>query len=243
MKLSQMKTSSILNKFLIPALLATAVQSTAFADAPEAEQLAEKMLDRLGGRSVWSNLKNTINGSTQNRKQEPTVVYSIITMDFESARFRIDTTAEDVNLVRVVNGESSWKIGWGGEVEDLPADRFQEEMRWYEAHVYRTIHRIAARDPLISLALADENRLEVYNGKTRLLWLKLDDKAEPYAFGFWNDDTGSLSGPWDVVKNGIHHPSWVSSADGTWRAAVKALEVNVPLHPSTFARPLDGESR
>jgi hypothetical protein len=41
----------------------------------------------------------------------------------------------------------------------------------------------------------------------------------------------------DVVKDGVHHPRWISSSDGTWRAAVKALDVNVPLHASTFARP------
>jgi hypothetical protein len=70
-----------------------------------------------------------------------------------------------------------------------------------------------------------------------MLWFKLDAKGEPYAFGAWEDDIGSLSGPWDFVKDGIHHPRWVSSPDGTWRAAVKALEINIPLHDSMFGRP------
>ena len=71
----------------------------------------------------------------------------------------------------------------------------------------------------------------------RILWFRLDAKGEPYAFGAGDDDTGSLSGPWDFVKDGIHHPRWVSNPDGTWRAAVKALEINVPLHDSMFTRP------
>jgi hypothetical protein len=110
-------------------------------------------------------------------------------------------------------------------------------MRWYAAHLYRTIHRIASRDPSLSLKLGTEGRLEVYENGQRVLWFKLDAKGEPFAFGAWGDDVGSLCGPWDFEKEGIYHPRWVSSSDGTWRAAVKALEVNVPLHDSTFKRP------
>lgn len=71
----------------------------------------------------------------------------------------------------------------------------------------------------------------------RLQWFALDAKGEPYAFGAWDDDVGSLSGPWDFVQDGIHHPRWVSNSDGTWRAAIKRLTINVPLGDTVFARP------
>lgn len=203
----------------------------------DADTLAEKMLDAIGGRAAWAQLRNTINGSQQNRASEPTVVYAVITMDFEHPRFRIETTARDLHLIRVVDGDKSWRLRLSGNIEDLPADRLAGEMRWYAAHLYRTIHRVAARDPALSLRLGDDGRLEIFAGDQRLLWFKLDAKGEPYAFGTYDDDVGSLSGPWDFVKDGIHHPRWVSSHDGTWRAAVKALEFNVPLHESMFARP------
>ncbi len=206
-------------------------------DADDAEALAEKMLDALGGRAAWASLRNTINGSQQNRAVEPTVVYAVITMDFERPRFRIETTARDLHLIRVVDGDNSWRLRLTGKIEGLPADRFDGEMRWYAAHLYRTIHRVAARDPAMSLRLIADGRLEILDGGERLLWLRLDAKGEPYAFGFYDDEVGSLSGPWDVIKDGIHHPRWVSSVDGTWRAAVKALEFNVPLHDSMFERP------
>jgi hypothetical protein len=45
------------------------------------------MLQRLGGRAEWAQLRNTINGSQQNRTEEPTVVYAVITMDFQKPRF------------------------------------------------------------------------------------------------------------------------------------------------------------
>ena len=116
--------------------------ASSLAGTSSAQQLTNKMLDRLGGRANWAELKNTINGSKQNRVEAPTEVYSVITMDFEKPRFRLDTTTEDINLIRVINAGDSWRISWSGQVEGLPAERFDEDMRWYQAHIYRTIHRI-----------------------------------------------------------------------------------------------------
>jgi len=212
----------------------------ALPETPHAAALAERMLERLGGRTVWAGLRNTINGSQQNRAGEPTVVYAVITMDFEQPRFRIETTAQDLHFIRVINGENSWRLRGTGKIEDVPAELFDGDMTWYAAHVYRTIHRVATRDPKLSLRLGSDGRLEVVEGDKRVLWLKLDAKAEPYAFGAWDDDVGSLSGPWDYVKDGVHHPIWTSSSDGTWRANLKVLDVNVPLHHSAFKRP-EGE--
>lgn len=203
----------------------------------DAEALADKMLERLGGRDAWAGLKNTINGSQQNRAGDPTVVYAIITMDFERPRFRIETTAQDLHLIRVIDGKNSWRLRRSGRIEDVPDDLFASEMGWYSAHLYRTIHRVAARDPLLSLHKGKDGRLEISAAGQRILWFKLDAKGEPYAFGARDDDVGTLSGPWDFVKDGIRHPRWISNPDGTWRAAVKALDINVPLHDSTFARP------
>lgn len=222
---------------LMVGLTAVLVSPLAYAQDTSAEALTEKMLDRLGGRTAWAGLKNTINGSQQNRAGEPTVVYAVITMDFERPRFRIETTAQDLHLIRVIDTDNNWRLNRAGEIEDVPADRVADDMKWYAAHLYRTIHRVAARDPELSLGVGEGGRLEIFEEDKRILWLELDAKGEPYAFGFWDDDTPSLSGPWDFVKDGIHHPRWVSSSDGTWRAAVQALDLNVPLHSSTFERP------
>ena len=220
------------------ALLALLTCPPVNAEPSATEARAAQMFERIGGRDKWATLKNTINGSQQNRTTDPTVVYAVISMDFERPRFRIETTAPDLHLIRVVDGEdNSWRLRMSGNIEDLPQDRYAEEMAWYEAHLYRTLHRIAARDQALQLKSASDGGLEVYRDAKRLLWLKLDARGEPYAFGFYDDDRGSLSGPWDFVKDGVHHPRWISSADGTWRAAVKALEINVKLTEAMFTRP------
>ncbi|NND83346.1 MAG: hypothetical protein HKN50_13035 [Gammaproteobacteria bacterium] len=226
--------------FPLAALMLLVVASTNIAQASEnaaAEALADKMLAAIGGRDVWAQLRNTINGSQQNRAGEPTEVYAIITMDFERPRFRIETTAPGLHVARVINGKKSWRQRRNGKVEDVDDDFFKDEMRWYASHLYRTIHRIAARDPALSLKINDRGRLEVYEGSERLRWFELDASGEPYRFGSYDDGIGGLCGPWDFVQDGIHHPTWVSNAEGTWRASVQALSINAPLREHTFARP------
>lgn len=204
---------------------------------PATTKMADQMLVAIGGRTAWAELKNTINGSVQNRANEPTVVYAVITMDFQKPRFRIETTAQDLHLVRVINGDKSWRLRLSGNIEDVPESLMQDELRWYGAHLYRTIHRIAARDPAISLDIDDQGRLQIFADGERILWLRLDAKGEPYAFGAYSDETGSLSGPWTFQQGAIHHPTWTSSADGTWRASIRRLDLNVPLHEQMFVRP------
>jgi hypothetical protein len=66
------------------------------SDVRDANKVTEQMLETLGGREAWAKLKNTVNGSVQNRVNEPTVVYAVITIDFQEPRFRIETTARDL---------------------------------------------------------------------------------------------------------------------------------------------------
>lgn len=222
---------------LLLAVMLTLTAQPAAANSADAEAMAERMLAAIGGREAWANLKNTINGSQQNRVGEPTVVYAVISMDFEAPRFRIETTAPGLHLVRVIDGDNHWRLTRDGNIEEVPDDLLADDLGWYATHLYRTIHRLAARDPALSIRVNELGRLEIYEGEKRLRWFALDAKGEPYAFGSGDNEVGSISGPWDYVQDGIHHPRWVSNADGTWRAAIQALAVNVPLSDVIFARP------
>lgn len=112
-----------------------------------------------------------------------------------------------------------------------------DDMRWYAGHVYRTLHRIASRDASIRLGLSADGRLEVFEQGKRIAWYRLDSRGEPYAFGAHDDEQGSLSGPWEFVKDGIRHPVWVSNRDGTSRFRITALEINPVLPDELFSRP------
>jgi hypothetical protein len=225
---------------LIRAALAVSIclfSALVAADPSPAEEQAARMLAALGGREAWAAARNTVNDSQQNRAAEPTVVRAVITMDFERPRFRIETTGPDLHLIRVIDGERSWRKTREGRIEPVPEQVIADDLKWYAGHVYRTIHRIARRDPALELLVAQDGRLEVLEGGKRIAWFKLDSRGEPYAFGAHADDVGSTSGPWEFQAGGIRHPLWVSNADGTWRAMIKSLAVNVPLDESLFARP------
>lgn len=198
-------------RYGLPALLLLscgffAAPAPAESPAADADVLADRMFAAVGGRERWASLRNTVNDSLQFRLEEPFVVRSVIRMDFTQPRFRVDTTAPGLTLARVVDGERHWRLSRAGAVEDVPAEILADDRRWHAGYVYRTIHRVAARD-------------------------------EPYAFGAHDDEVGSISGPWSFVHGGIHHPTWVARPDGSWRAAVQALAINVELKDADFARP------
>ncbi|MBP6014766.1 MAG: hypothetical protein KBA31_21265 [Alphaproteobacteria bacterium] len=202
-----------------------------------ADVTVEKMLGALGGRAVWASTTSTMNDSQQNRTTDPSVVRASIWLDFTAPRFRIETRAPDFTTVRVIDGERSWRRLRDGKIEAVPADLCAEDMLWYGAHVYRSIHRLAARDAKLSVALGQDGRLEIFEDGKRLIWFKLDPRGEPFAFGSRDDDNGSICGPWEFSAGGLKHPIWVSNPEGTWRANIKALELNPKLGPELLARP------
>jgi hypothetical protein len=114
-------------------------------------------------------------------------------------------------------------------------------LRHYTGHVYRTLQRIAIRDPQLKFAVGRKGSLEVYEGSTRLAWYSLDARGEPFAMGAYDDDVGVVCGPWELEKRGIRYPAWVARPDGSWRATLHSLAVNVRLDEELFAQPLADE--
>lgn len=226
--------------WLLLVLVALLPGDAALAAVAPAEVMADRMLAALGGRDHWAALTSLVNDSQQNRAGEPPVVRAVITMDLQSPRFRIDTTGPDLRLVRVLDGDRRWRLNREGVIEPVPAEVLAEDRQWYAGHVYRTLHRVARRDPVLSLGLGADGRLEVHEGGKRIAWYKLDVRGEPYAYGAHADDVGSIFGPWEFEQSGIRHPIWVSSPDGTWRARLKSLETNVVLDDALFAEPPGG---
>lgn len=207
------------------------------APASDADALTDRMLQALGGRAAWAALRGTVNDSQQNRADPPNVIRAVIHMDFESPRFRIEMTGPDLDIVRVVDGDTGWRRTRDGRIEALPAELRDEDLRWFQGHVYRTLHRLAQRDPALSVSIAADGRLQVHEAGKRIAWYRLDSRGEPYAYGAHDDDTGSLFGPWEFEQDGIRHPLWVSNADGSWRVRLMRLELNPKLNPALFARP------
>lgn len=218
-------------------LLALGCAAAGNASTQDAEALAGRMLAALGGREAWARTTRTVNDSQQNRADEPPVVRAVITIDFERPRLRIETTAPGLHLIRVIDGERHWRLTRAGRIEPYPDELLADDRRFYAGHVYRTLHRIARRDPALQLTLGTDGRLEVRERGARIAWYLLDARGEPYRYGAHDDDAGGIFGPWEHEQGGIRHPVWVSSRDGTWRVMLKSLRVNVDLEPALFEPP------
>jgi hypothetical protein len=212
-----------------------APSSAAFGNA--AEDSVERMLQALGGRAAWARVTNTVNDSQQNLLVDPAVLRVVITMDFERPRVHIETTAPGLHVARAMNGDRHWRRNRAGELAPIPEDVLAEDRRFHAGHVYRTLSRLARRDPALRPILGADGRIEVHEAGARIAWYLLDVRGEPYRYGAHDDQTGSVFGPWDQVRDGIHHPAWVSRPDGSWRAMLKELRVNVPMNDSMFDRP------
>lgn len=229
--------SRLLSIALLMLIAVAARAEDASSAAAEAERVAERLLEAIGGRERWAALRGTVNDSEQHVDEAPYVWRAVIHMDFTTPRFRIDSRSGDLHVVRVIDGERDWRINREGAALALEPALRAADLRWYQAHVYRTLHRIAARDPALSLGLAADGRLEVLEHGVRIAWYRLDGRGQPQAFGAHEDERGTLSGPWDFVQDGIHHPIWVSSPDASWRARLVALQTNPALPNTLFARP------
>lgn len=218
--------------------LASAAELAPSTPVLSAEQQTEHMLRAIGGRAHWAALTSLVNDSEQHRTEAPHTVRARISMDLRQPRWRIETTAADLHLIRVWDGalQRGWRLNRDGVVEDLPVELRDEDLRWHRGHVYRTLHRLAARDDTLSTRMK-EGRLEVLEGADRIAWFQLSGNGEPYAFGAHDDDIGSRCGPWKHLQDGIRHPSWVANASGSWRVNLVQLETNTDLEAGLFARP------
>jgi hypothetical protein len=158
-------------------------------------------------------------------------------MDFERPRLRIETRGDKLHLIRVIDGDRHWRMTREGTIAPVSAETLAIDRRFYQGHVYRTLHRIAKRDPAIRIAVGKDARLEVHEGPSRIAWYALDRSDQPYRYGAHDDEIGSIFGPWETQQTTIKHPVWVTRDDGKWRAMLKKLDVNVPLDEKAFAQP------
>lgn len=216
------------------------VPGTAAATMSEADIQAERLLWAVGGRPAWAGVTNTVVYSDQYRQGEGTAIGVVITSDYQRSRLRIDITSPNLQQVRVIDskGDRNWRLDRQGRPEKIAENPLARDLRRYTGHVYRTLQRIAVRDPQLRLATGRKGSLDVYEGSTRIAWYLLDARGEPYAMGAHDDEVGVICGPWELEKRGIRYPLWVSRPDGSWRSTLRSLVVNTRMDEELFALPL-----
>ncbi len=103
----------------------------------------------------------------------------------------------------------------------MTPERVADDLRWWEAHAYRNIGRLAKKDPALAPKLAADGRLGLYRPDgVRLMWYRLNAAGEPIAFGAWDNEAGTVFGPLAEREGGVRLPMWVASASGDFRVNI-----------------------
>jgi hypothetical protein len=205
---------------LLAAALAMSEAATGDADAR-----LEKLLEAMGGRAAWAATQaikvDATHYSTSLRLPHRNEIWN----DFRAPRLRILATSDEVDRELVLDGDQGTRRD-RAEIRPLTAGEIAEHRRWWESNVYRTLHRLAKRDPELSVRMIGTNRIGIFREDgVRLNWLELNQQHEPVLFGAWDSDTGTVFGPLTTSASGLRHSKWVASADGSWRVELRALTI------------------
>lgn len=220
---------------LIAAILAGPAGALAQDDAGKAR--AEKLLAAMGGRAAWAKVKfihvEAIHDDVGIKDSFTNKIWN----DFTAPRVRLEAKNTEIDRRRAISGGAGWRWREGAR-RALAAEEVQDERKWWEANIYRTLHRLAINDPDLSARAVDEHRVEIFrrDGK-RLNWFHLNQKGEPMLFGAWESEAGTTFGP--LASNGeIKYPRWGGRPDGSWRYEIVRLETaEAPPANVSFTEP------
>lgn len=197
------------------------VSPIAAADSDPGRAAADRLVAAMGGVEAWSGARGLVIRARHWEADLDAPYDNLIQMSLDEPRMRFEGDNEIMKRRRAVVGDTGWRVSEGRELGPMTAEQVAGDLRWWEAHAYRTIGRLARQDASLTPRLAADGRLELYRPDgVRLVWYRLNAVGEPVAFGAWDNETGTVFGPLVQREGGIKLPAWVASADGTFRVTI-----------------------
>ena len=185
---------------------------------------AELFLEAMGGRGVWDKVKfvhvEAIHDDVTIRDPFTNKIWN----DFTKPRVRFEAKNAEIDRRRGINDGTGWRFR-DGERKALTPEEVEEDLKWWEANIYRTLHRLAVKDPELTPRAVGEHRLEIFrsDGK-RLNWFYLNQRGEPMLFGTWDSEDATVFGPLET-KAHAKFPKWGARPDGSWRYEIVRLQI------------------
>ena len=176
----------------------------------------------MGGREAWAKVNyvhvEAIHDDLSIREPFTNKIWN----DFTSFRVRFEAKNAAIDRRRGITGDTGWR--WrDGTTSALTPAQIADERKWWEANIYRTLHRLAVNDPELIARIAGPRRLEIFRSDGRRLnWFVLNQRGEPMLFGTWDSEAGSIFGP--LSSNGsIKYPRWGGRPDADFRYEIVRL--------------------
>jgi hypothetical protein len=205
----------------------------AAADSDPGWEVADRLVAAMGGAEAWSEARGLIIRARHLEADLDAPYDNLIQMSLYEPRMRFEGDNATMKRRRAVVDDTGWRVSELRELGPMTAEQVEDDLRWWEAHAYRTIGRLARKDATLTPKLAADGRLEVYRADgVRLVWYRLNLAGEPVAFGAWDNDTGTVFGPLVEREGGVRLPAWVASADGAFRVIIVEAKA-LPHAPKT----------
>lgn len=181
-----------------------------------------RLLEAMGGRDAWAQVKFAHVEAVHDDLSVAEPFTNKIWNDFTAPRVRFEAKNAQLDRKRAIADGRGWRSR-DGEVSPLTPEQVENDRLWWEANLYRTLHRLATGDPGLAARAVGRDRLEVFRADgIRLNWFLLNLRGEPMLFGTWASETGGTLGP--LASNGkIKYPKWGTMPDGSWRYEIVRL--------------------
>jgi hypothetical protein len=219
-------------------LLALALAAPLAAQSTEtAAQRVERFLAAMGGRGAWAQVKFAHVEAVHDDLTIPQPFTNRIWNDFTQPRVRFEAKNATLDRRRGISDGQGWRVR-DGVASAMTPGQVEDDRRWWEANIYRTLHRLAVNDPALTARAVGAHRLEIFRTDgLRLNWFVLNPRGEPMLFGTWDNETGGSFGP--LAGNGaIKYPKWGAMPDGSWRYEIIRMVTADRVPPDvSFASP------
>lgn len=208
-------------RLLLPALFLGTTLAAQTAETAAAR--VDRFLAAMGGRDAWARVTFVHVEAIHDSVTLAAPYTNRIWNDFSAPRVRLEAKNDQIDRRRVIDGTQG-RQSRDGVVSDLTPEQAEDDRRWWEANIYRTLHRLAVNDPELTARAVGDHRLEVFRADgQRLNWFVLTPRGEPMLFGTWDSENGSAFGP--LASNGtIKYPKWGAVPAGLWRYEIVRLE-------------------
>lgn len=216
-------------------LAASPVSGRQLRGDPAAILLAERMIERLGGRDRWSSAKSLhiVEESYSAGADEPT--RDVYRRDLIRPRIRADYPEGPL----IITSTGSWRSD-GGKVIRWDETRNRNFARNWGSNIYVLYRRLAAKDPAIEIRLEQERSFAVFEGGLKIAVFETTRGGAPVRWRrFAAAQPGVVSEEWiygPLQQFGqMSFPAWGARIDGGERFYYREVHLDrVALPDSLF---------
>jgi hypothetical protein len=199
---------------------------------------ADRLVAAMGGAEVWSKARGLSIRAKHWETENAAPYDNLILMSLDEPKMRFEAESATIKRHRAIVDGKGWRVSEIRPVGPMTAEQVADDLRWWEAHAYRNIGRLAEKDPELTPKLAADGRLELYRPDgVRLVWYRLNVAGEPIAYGAWDNNAGTVIGPLAEREGGVKLPMWVASASGDFRVNIVEAAALPTSPPADYDKP------